>query len=463
MFGILNLHNTYMKPIRLLIFALVLIHANPLLAQQAPLTYQEALKIALRSNFAVQQQQNNQHAQVQDRASRYASLLPSVTGDIGAQQISGRQFDLTTGRLDTRTSERASAGLDVIWTVFNGASRIHAIKESHHALKAGYHEVERVKQQLLMDVSNAFFQVLLDQELLKIAQSNLEAQRVRATRVNALVSVGQNLSDEALQVAEVSAAEMALIQAEAQLEIDKIELARLIQWAPGSDFTVQAPVGQSLEPWEQSSLDDLLKQSMQYRPDYLRLQELQKATHYAYRASRGRLLPIISLGYQYGSGYSSFQMQENPQTGTMEVVPIARQFTDLNVYNVAFASMRIPLFNGLQNRNQIALAKASYQNSTLDVEAANLRVDAETRSAWIDLQAARKRTEASKAREEAMAKALDQQKKRYETGSINLVELTTVNNNYLEATSQAAQAYYSYLLRQATLSFRLGNLDVQGK
>jgi outer membrane protein TolC len=62
-----------------------------------------------------------------------------------------------------------------------------------------------------------------------------------------------------------------------------------------------------------------------------------------------------------------------------------------------------------------------------------------------------------------MAKALDQQKKRYETGSINLVELTTVNNSYLEATSQAAQAYYSYLLRQATLSFRLGNLDVQGK
>ncbi len=452
-----------MRSIRLLIIVFILLGYSQLQAQPTTLTYQEALKIALRSNFAVQQQQNIQHAQVQDRASRFATLLPTVTGDVGAQQISGRQFDLTTGRLDTRKSERASAVVDVVWTVFNGASRIHALRESQHTLKAGYHEVERIKQQLLMDVSNAFFQVLLDQELLKIAQNNLEAQQVRARRVNALVSVGQNLSDEALQIAEVRAAEMTLIQAEAQLEVDKIELARLLQWQPGTAFTVTAPVEQALEPWEQSSLDELLKQSLQFRPDYRRLQELQKATQYAYRSSMGRMLPSLSIGYSYGSGYSSFQMQENPETGAMEVVPIARQFTDLNVFNVAFASLRIPLFNGLQNRSQVALAKANFQNSQLNVEAANLRVNAETRSAWIDLQAARKRTEASKAREEAMAKALDQQKKRYETGSINLVELTTVNNNYLEATSQAAQAYYSYLLRQATLSFRLGNLDVQGK
>jgi outer membrane protein len=442
---------------------LALLICLPALAQET-YTYQDIVRVALSQNLAIKRQQNRQQAYYVEKVGGYANLLPSASLSADASQVNGRQFDLLTGQLRNQTSQRMGAGLDVTWNIFNGFSRLSALRETTHLLKAEQHELDRVKQQLLLDVSNAYYQILLDQELVRIARQNLEMQQLRATRVAVLVEVGNTLVDQHVQEAEVQAARMALIEAENRLQQDKIDLANLIQLEPDKSLELSAPaVVPDSKMYSQQSMEELVKQAMVSRPDYKRLKELETASHHNLQATHGRMLPSVGLGYYYGSGYSSFARRENPETGASEIIPFREQFSGMNVGSSIRIGISIPLFNGLQTRTLVSRSKMTMRNNELAMQETERQIHAEVEKALVDLQAFKERTEAARAREEASLKALENQQKRYENGMINLVELTTTNNTYLAAASEAAQAYYSYLLRQATLSYYLGDLDTSGK
>ena len=103
-----------------LIFVLSVWSLTTLVAQTLPnLTYQEAIKIALKNSYLLNQQKNNLELNQMQRLSNYAGLGPTVGASLGATQISGNTFNQNTGQVVNGLFDQVSGSVNANINLFN--------------------------------------------------------------------------------------------------------------------------------------------------------------------------------------------------------------------------------------------------------------------------------------------------------------------------------------------------------
>ena len=139
------------------------------------LTFQEAVSMALAKNLEYRILENNQEILKKETLTAWSNHLPSANINSSFLRQTGQQFQQIEGEIvvTKESNEILSPGLSVSMPVFNAGRRILDTQSSILAQKAGEKGLERARQQVVFDVSRRYMQVLLDQELLKIAKENV--------------------------------------------------------------------------------------------------------------------------------------------------------------------------------------------------------------------------------------------------------------------------------------------------
>ncbi len=126
--------------------------------------------------------------------------------------------------------------------MFNGLSNVNQLRQSRSLAEAQFYQINATKQQVVFNVSQQYLQVLLNQELLRIAQANLEQQEELLESVTTFVEVGtQNIADQYNQEAETKRVALTVVEAENQLAISKAQLTRTLQINPFQEWTFAEP------------------------------------------------------------------------------------------------------------------------------------------------------------------------------------------------------------------------------
>ncbi len=119
-----------------LVFIFLVFVGTTVDAQNRPLTFDEAVKIALKNNIQLNQQRNNlANSQVQKTAA-WAGLAPTLSANASALQVNGNFFNQNEGKVVNGLFDQFSGSLNAQVNLFSGFNRISQIKQTGTELDA---------------------------------------------------------------------------------------------------------------------------------------------------------------------------------------------------------------------------------------------------------------------------------------------------------------------------------------
>jgi outer membrane protein len=420
------------------------------------LTYKEAVKMALQNNVTLKQQKNFLVARQVQRNASIAALGPNLYIQGGGSRNIGQQPNPENGNLENLTVENFGTSINAVITVFNGFQRVNQLNQNIHQFKAQAAFVERSEQDAMYNVTTQFLQVLLDQELLRIAEENAKYQKTLLDQMKGLTEVGSRPeADLYNQDAQYQNQQVVALRAKVTLENDKALLAQMLQMDPSISFEVVAPAATvsnttSLEV----SMDSLYAIAAANREDLRQLNYQVEANSYQLRSSAAGYYPNISLFASYGSNYYS-SLKDNPTYGAF-----GNQFTNVFPNTTYGVNFTIPLFDRLVTRNQRVFNRITLDNSRLQRDNLEKTIKIEVQRALNNYRAAIENYEASLAQLQSGELALKTQTESFQLGVANQVTLALANQTYTQAAASKAQAEVTLLFQSMLLEYALGTLKI---
>ncbi|SDK44251.1 outer membrane protein [Catalinimonas alkaloidigena] len=430
-------------------------------AQTDTLTFEQAVRIARQQNLDLRLLENQLDLNEAQRAQAYANFLPSASLYSNAFRSKGLYFDQSTGRLFTTTLEQMNAGFTANLNLFQGFGRINQLRASQAQVIAQRKGIEQQRQQLVSLVAQNYLQVLLDRELVAIAQQNLDDQQQLETLLENYAEIGTRpITDYYNQRAQVKKLALQLIQAKNKYRVDQAQFIQLLQLPPTRPFYLSSP--QSVEnsiQLENNSLDlnEMYDLALQNRPDVQQQEKLIEAWQSNLQVQRASYMPTLSAFYEYATRYSTSVRQQNP-AGEESVVPFDEQFWVRNPNTYYGLSLSIPIFSRYQTRTTVIRAKTQLREAQLNEEKLKRTIFTDIQTALLEYQAAVEQLDAAKISVEAAQLAYEAQNERFKLGAGDFVELYTANTNLVQAKSELAQARFANVFRKIMLDYQTGQL-----
>jgi outer membrane protein len=431
-----------------------------LVAQNQPtrkvLSFADAVKIALQNGVLLNQQRNNLELNEMQRTAAFAGLAPTLSANATAQRANGNFFNQNEGKVINGVTDRVSGSLNAGITIFNGLSQFNRIRQYNNLLDAQSYYVNRTAQDVISTISNQYLTVLLDAELLKIAQQNFEVLKTQLTQVKEQVELGSKSPvDGYNQDSQTKAAEIKMLQAEITLVNDKATLTQTLLIDPNEEFDVIKPA------WDATGLGDdntelqaYFDAALKNRGDYLRAKKNELASKYAVRAAIGTMTPTLSA---FGTLYSAY----NKSHGDENVRPFSTQFKTDNLQKIYGVQLYIPILGGnqvFQNRTAYVQQKVLYHNNQILSKNAEIIVKTDVMKAYQNYRLYKKTFSVSIDQLSAAEQAFALEKERYELGVTSFVDYITANKNLVQAQTDRAQAEYRLLFQKVLMDYAVGTL-----
>lgn len=432
-------------------------------AQTEPLTFEAAARIALEQNIALRQQANNQLSAEATVMERFGAYTPSASINLGADILGGLQFNNLSGEVIDDGVTNISGGLQINYTIFNGFARQNLYKQAIHELAQQSSLTQRAEEAVLFNLASQYLQVLLDEELLRIAQRNVQEQEDNLRVINAQVEAGiRPISDRYDTEAQIKNLEIEVLRRDNTLNNDRAQLAQTLQLEPGKPVRLQKPTW-DLEALTNVPLDlnTLFDQAMVNRADFVAQRSGIEATQAGLKVAYSGYYPTLSMYGYAGSRYNSAIFQSVIENGDTVAYPVSFG-TQVNAFFTpqAGARLSIPLYSQMSNRAAVQRAKVTRDNAQLTLENLERIIFTEVQQSVQNFSTEQKALTAARAQLVAAEKAFEIQKERFELGNTDLLTFNQSNTNLVRSQSELVAAEYRLMFQQLLVDYFVGRLDV---
>ena len=418
-------------------------------APSQTITFDDAIRIALRQNTTLLQANNSAALSSATVRQQRLSFLPDLRFTTNTGQNYGRTFSEDEGRIIDQTTQSVNAGVSSSVTLFNGLTNVASLRSAQLSEDAGERNVKRAEQTVAFTVASNFLALVQQQEQLRVQRENLAAQEAQEKQIKAFVDAGSRpISDLYQQQAAVAAARSQVVNAERAFELAKVDLIQTLQLDPRGSYAFAPPALDTASNANATfSLDSLLTRALGQRSDLFAQQSLVSAASQNVKAANGSRWPSLSLSAGYNSAFSSatsigFTDQLNQRRGGSIAI-----------------GMSIPLFDRGTTDLAAQRAEIAEDNARLELKDRQQQVGLEVRRAYLDYQAATQQLDAAEAQLRASALALQASQQRYNVGAATLLEVTQARATTLQAASALVTARYGLLFQRTLIGYYVGDLD----
>ena len=429
----------------------------PLLAisQERTITLQEAIDIALENNYQLKQAENNRGLADTRVRSAQEDFLPNLSGSFNGSRNVGRQFIEEDASFDDRTTYGLNGGVSTSLTVFSGFSNIASLRGAEADRESEELQLQRLKENVMFETASLYLQVVLNEELLRISESSLEASRSQLEQVQAQVEVGSRPTvDLYNQESTVASDELEVIQRENALAVSEAQLIRIMQDETIDEVATSMPSTDdlSLIPVD-LDLNELITAALETRSDFKSQEFGIESNRQNLRIARAQFMPSISASAGISGRYSDqFSFLGEPVT-------FSDQFFDQNISRSVGFNISIPIFSRWNTRTSVESAKVQLRNSELELDNVRFQISEEVRQAYNDYLSIAKELESTEKALIAAERAYETEEQRYEVGSTTLIELNLANATYVQAQSNRIQAIYNFVFQEKLLDYFIGQLE----
>lgn len=432
---------------------------------QEVLTIQQAIERMLQNNLNIKRAMLSVSSADVSLQQSKAALYPSLNGGINNNLNFGRSLNNTTNQLVTQNFYQGDGRLTSSVDLFGGFTKINQIRQNKILLEAGNSNLDKVKNDLILQVVTGYFQVVFNVELLKASKEQLVVAQQTEQREEALLDAGnKTIADISQAKAQVATAELNVTNAQNQLTISYLTLSQLMEMRSDNDnYTVVAPTIQEIATARKSyNINEVYNSSLALFPD-VRLARLNReAAEKGVAIAKGALSPKISLAGALGSSYAytlSPVVLSPAEVAAGVVIPAAAHLKDQinNNFNQSVGlSIQIPIFNGLQGRSNVKKAKINFEDYKLQESLTKNNLNKVIAQAIADLRAADSRYSSTMNTFNAQKDAFNVIEQRYNVGLVNSLDYNTSRTNMNKAETDFIQAKYDLLFRSKVIDYYLG-------
>ena len=468
----------------LLLLSLFLISRLPVYAQEK-WDLKKCVDYAVANNISVKQ------ADVQARLARLTlsqskwAQVPSLTVSTSAGINGGNSLNQTTYTINNKTTFFNSYGLQTNVTVFNGFYLQHVIASNRSAWQAALANSDKTKNDISLNVANAYLQVLLAMEQTEAAhlQLQLSQNQLDLTRkqVNAGTLPELNAAELESQVAQDSAT---YINAKGTITQNILQLKAYMDLDAGTPFDVYAPPVEDIPIENLADLQPetiytlaLANQPLQ-KMDALQIESARSSV----KATKGAMFPVVSVfgnlqtnyeqlgpdiptaGYPYlqktgnvaGSNAAVYDTLFHATASRMgKPDPYFNQLSNYFTQQVGL-SISIPILNQGILRTNYSKSKLNLRNQELQRDQDNLTLKNNIYQAYNAAITALQKFEANKITVVATQKSFEYAQKRYNIGMLNTIDLLTNQNNFGNARINLLSSQFDYVFKMKVLEYYKG-------
>ncbi len=435
------------------------------------LTLEKVIKIAIENAVATVQAKNNYELTGAQLLQAYGQFLPSLTISATYTPLNSNQrinpTTLPGGQvifpLFGQQTTSIGFSLNSSLNLFNGLADQAALQNAIHAKEGAGYTLKRAKQDIAFSVAQAYLQILLNQELLSIAQENLKASQERLRQLQEQTRLGARaIADLYQQEAQKAADELAVIRAENTLRNSKLALIRQARLDPAKEYKFEIPpIDTALLGAEYQDEAKLIAAAQEQRADLKAAQENLMAASWSIAQARSTFMPALNLNFAlFTNGFNVFNQSIDGNAIPNPVLPtVAEQLNKQISFNIGL-QLSWTIFDRFTTNLRAEQSLINYRNQELQYEDLKIRVVAEVRQALGDYQAALKQLESTSKGLLSAKQAYETIQKRYEVGSATFVEVAAAQAALVRAQSDRAQALFNFTFQKKILEYFLGSVDI---
>ncbi len=469
--------NQKIQKIVLVVFTFLSFKVNA----QETWSIQKCIEYALENNISVKQNELNADLAKENYNQSIANLLPSLNAGASHSYNWGQRIDPFTNQFATNRVRSNNFFLGSQVTLFSGMQLQNTLQQNSLNYLAGKYDVDKMKNDIALNVATSYLNVLFAEELLTVAKNQKQITETQVSRTQKLVDAGSVSQGSLLDLeAQLAADELQIINYENQLNMANLTLVQLMNLDKPQGFQIMRPLVElPADPTLASTPEQIYQFAVNNQPVIKSAETKILSADRGVKIAKGTSYPSITMSGSIGTGYSGLSKKVvGYEYGTpsiigytadtvavysiassvvpiLEKTPFGEQFKDNINKNLGF-NMNIPIFNGWQSHNSISRAKISRQNAELTLELNKQNLQKTIEQAFLDAQSALKQYYATKKSVDALENAFSYSEKRFDVGALNGTDYNTAKNKLSNAQADLLRNKYNFIFKSKVLDFYMG-------
>lgn len=406
----------------------------------------KCIDYAIEHNLSIKQEEAARDQSAVELNTSQWSRLPNLNGNVGQSFNFGRalQSDNTYGNRNTQNTN-FSLGTNI--PLFTGLNIPNTIALNKLNLKAAIEDLNKAKEDISIQVTSSYLQILFNEELAKVARNQVELSREQLNLKQAFFDTGKVSEAELYEArARVAQDEMSAVQADNNYKLSLLDLSQLLELPTPEGFSVVSP--DVKEDFSSLTMpDDIYNEAILNKPSIKAAQFRLEGASRSIRIAQSAWYPQLSFSAGLGTNYYKLSGAESASFSSQWHQNFSKYFS---------FSLSVPIFNRFSTRNRVKSARIQRSALAWKLEESKKALFKEIQQAYYSAIAAESQYSSSNRANEAAEASFRLMSEKYANGKANASEYNESRTNWMKAISDKIQAKYDYLFRSKILDFYKG-------
>ena len=348
--------------------------------------------------------------------------------------------------------ENYDLGVTGQYTLWDNGQREANFSQVKERRNATISRNEQTKQNLVFQVTQAYYNVLKAQELVKVDQEILARSQENTDRVRAFVEAGIQIEAD-VATAQVREAndELSLLNDQNALEIATATLPRIMGLDPATLITVTEDTDYQLYSQKgqievmEVSVEEAIQRAFETRPEFEELQSAINRLEWDLTLARLDRWPQLNAEYSYSVNLDDYLHERE-------------NFTDFRSWEVR-TTLSFPIFDGGVAKRRIEAAELSLEQVREDASDLERSIALDVRQAYLNLRRAEIAVEISNTQVRNAELSLQVIRGRFEQELSILLELLNAQTEFAQALTNQVRTFYDYKIAQVALQRAMGAIQ----
>ena len=427
--------NMYSKKIAtILILSFLILGAK---AQQM-LTLNEALKIALANNYAIQLAKNDAEIAKNSNYAGAAGMLPIIAATASQDNVvnnTAQKFlNGSENNKDAAKSNQLNAGVELGWTIFDGLKMFATKNKLNQLQDIGELRMRLQIEQNFSRIMRAYFDISQNKKLLNAYKQSVKISNERLQQANDKYTVGKVSKTEVLKAqVDLNTDKSALMKQQYLLQNAKINLNQLLARDLMTDFEVE----ENILVNQELKLLELQSKAQSQNTNLLIVKKNLQINSFVINEIKAERMPSVQLktGYNINRQASEAGFLQSSQT---------------NGYHYG-AALSLNVFNGFSTDRRLQNAKLNLKSTDFVLKDSLSKLDLAVQQNYntytLALQLLQFETENVTVAQTNFELANEQ----YRVGVITAIELRDAQQNYLLSQTRLSAAQFDAKIAETEL------------
>lgn len=400
---------------------------------------QDCNTYAIEHNLDIKQQLLSLEESKLDIKTAKGAFLPNLNAGVGNNWNFGLTENPLTGQIVDQQIRSSSYGISSNIPIYNGMKNYNTLQQAKLQQIASQLNIDKTKDDIRINITNAFLQVLLQKENIDILKSQHQSTLEQLKQSNEMVKSGNLPRGEVLQLEAVEANDLQNIaEAENSFNISKLGLKRLLNIDLSKKIVLEEQdISLAQIQMLKLPINTIVEQVLEKRNEIKLFKTNIELAKKNVEISKGNFLPNLSGTINLNT------REQNKDILNRDYVEQLRINTGLSVG----LNLTIPIFNRYTNKNIVAKSKINVKKSKNRLVQVEQRLIQDVYQVYFNAKASYKTYQASVKTSEAQKLAYEYQQTRFKVGQTNLLDYTQNKIRYQNSQTQLIQAKYDLLFR----------------